>query len=335
MIASSLDTGIRYSASFTGLVHPAFDLDAGAGREPGHRRPWCAPDGARRARASYNAFTPRSSPRSVRKIATLATSAHARRSRRAPRRCWRAPGRPRPRCHPRPARRRRPSPTWPDSTTQSPARTAGEYGPATGGARRRGQRLARHQRRSMVDGFGLCQLSGSRDQTVLLRSGPTCGPGTGWPGSWSVSTLSTTRHAASTPSSRANSSVSPSIASPSSRSYGASPRPGGRRRGTARRLSPMKPSPGAFARTPDRDRDLRVELEAQVVGVVRHLLVLGEHALRRTVELDPHLGARRPAGPCRRGRRTGTPAQRHESMCRRTAANVSTSESGATPGSSR
>ena len=26
------------------------------------------------------------------------------------------------------------SPTWPASTSQSPARTAGEYGPATGGA---------------------------------------------------------------------------------------------------------------------------------------------------------------------------------------------------------
>ena len=64
------------------------------------------------------------------------------------------------------------------------------------------------------------------------------------------------------------------------------------------------------------------------------LLVGREEQARRAVELDDGLGERLGRFlPARM--KKGTPAQRHESMWKRTAANVSTSESGATPGSSR
>ena len=66
---------------------------------------------------------------------------------------------------------------------------------------------------------------------------------------WCVRILSTTRHASSTPSWRANSRPSPLIASPSSRSYGLISSGNSFDRNSSR-CSPMFASPGILARAP-------------------------------------------------------------------------------------
>ncbi len=79
----------------------------------------------------------------------------------------------------------------------------------------------------------------------------------------------------------------------------------------------------------DGDRHVGAQPEAHVVGLVRTQL-----AQRRPLERDEHLGSRGGRHlPARM--KKGTPSQRQESMWSRTAAKVSTAESGATPSSSR
>src|SRR4029077_17087410 len=83
---------------------------------------------------SYNAFTVAKFPRSVRKMVARATSAHdpsqsSNTARMLARTCSVSGSIPPGTSFPSP-----PMPTCPASTTKSPARTAGEYGPATGGA---------------------------------------------------------------------------------------------------------------------------------------------------------------------------------------------------------
>ena len=182
----------------------------------------------------------------------------------------------------RPARRsRRPAPRA--STARPPAARSGV-----------GMRLGRATSASLRSSItGSCQWSGSASMSCSCSRRPHRAPArTGSPAAWSVSTLSTTRHDASTPSSRANSSVSPSMR--------VAEQPLVRRRlarwcrcrGTSSTFLPDEPSPGVLTRTPAAIATRGCELEAEVVGVDAAPLVLREHAVRRPVQLHAHLGAR-------------------------------------------
>ena len=208
----------------------------------------------------------------------------------------------RPRSRRRRASRRRRCPTWPASTTKSPARTAGEYGPATGGAPAWGQAATAHR----VDSIGLVPASaGFSSSRILLLGAP------------GVAVVRDTRARgrrgrcrppATTPRRRPRGRTAGSrrrIASPSSRSY-AVVSPGWSLQRYSSTFSPVKPSPEAFDPDTDRDAITRVELEAEVVRVVGQLLVLGEHVRRRA-------GAARPAPRCTCTGRylPGTDVERH------------------------
>ena len=152
--------------------------------------------------------------------------------------------------------------------------------------------------------------------------------------SWTGATLprhrSTTRQAASTASSRANRVGSPS-ASPRSRSYGAISS-GVWCRATSSTFSPAISSPGVLARVPRAIDDLGAEPEAQVVRLAG-LAARPKTDCGGRLELDHAPRWRSPAGTCRRGCRR---ARRPSARCRcksRTAAKVSTWESGRHAGS--
>ena len=93
--------------------------------------------------------------------------------------------------------------------------------------------------------------------------------------------------------------------------------------------------PGRLGLQGERDAVVLAEPEAHQVACRRRPAGLVEQQARRLAELDDHLGGGSRQAPCRSGRTTARPAHRHESISRRAATNVSTVESGATPGSSR
>ena len=117
-----------------GRYGPGFDLDFGAAGERGDLHGRAGRSWSPNASA-YTAFI-------AREVAEVGdehrglgdVGERSRRSRRAPRRCCRAPGGPAPASPSTNWPVAGSSGTWPASTSQSPARTAGEYGPATGGA---------------------------------------------------------------------------------------------------------------------------------------------------------------------------------------------------------
>ena len=117
-------------------VRPGLDLDLRAAGERGdlHRRAGRAVVAERLARRPRSSRA--KSARSVTNTVVFATSVtNGAAVARARRRCCRARAGSAPCASPSTKwPRRRVERTWPASTSQSPARTAGEYGPATGGA---------------------------------------------------------------------------------------------------------------------------------------------------------------------------------------------------------
>src|SRR5690348_1509208 len=150
-------------------------------------------------------------------------------------------------------------------------------------------------------------------------------------GTLSPMTGSSTRQASSTQSSRVNSAESPSIASPSRRSYGAiAVRTW--RCAISSTGSPRMASPGSFTSAPSEmiTSGLKRKRKWFTAPFVGQSKTCCGGFFRRTSTSVHFTGSCLPARM-----RNGTPDHRHVSMWMRSAANVSTVESFATPGSSK
>ena len=187
----------------------------------------------------------------------------------------------------------------PRARRQSPARTAGEYGPGDRRRARRGERLDGSLRSRSSAGDRVVPVVGRRDRRFCSSRAP----GVDLVGDRRVVVG---EHVVDDPPRR----LDAVLAGEQQRLAVASRRRAAARtadissgmrrcRGRARRCSPDEALARRLGPRAERDRDLRVELEAEVVACRAAACSYSANTLlRRPVELDPHLGARDRAGSC-------------------------------------